>query len=76
MGHNPRDLGRQLLRPDIPNPFIAGGSIQPTISGFNPTLTMQVLAYMTATPAQDLVAALRSEEIEALRDDRVQAGRV
>ncbi len=33
---------------DIPNLFIAGGSIHPTISGFNPTLTMQALAYMTA----------------------------
>jgi gluconate 2-dehydrogenase alpha chain len=33
---------------DIHNLFIAGGSIHPTISGFNPTLTMQALAYMTA----------------------------
>jgi gluconate 2-dehydrogenase alpha chain len=33
---------------DIPNLFIAGGSIHPSIGGFNPTLTMQALAYMTA----------------------------
>ena len=33
---------------DIPNLFVAGGSILPTISGFNPTLTMQALAYMAA----------------------------
>jgi gluconate 2-dehydrogenase alpha chain len=33
---------------DIPNLFIAGGSTHPSIGGFNPTLTMQALAYLTA----------------------------
>jgi gluconate 2-dehydrogenase alpha chain len=33
---------------DIPNLFITGGSVHPSISGFNPTLTMQALAYLTA----------------------------
>ena len=33
---------------DIPNLFIAGGSIHPSHRGFNPTLTMQALAYMAA----------------------------
>ena len=33
---------------DIPNLFIIGCSTLPTMSGFNPTLTIQALAYMTA----------------------------
>ena len=33
---------------DIPNLFIVGSSTFPTMSGFNPTLTIQALAYMTA----------------------------
>jgi gluconate 2-dehydrogenase alpha chain len=33
---------------DIPNLFIMGSSTHPTMSGFNPTLTIQALAYMTA----------------------------
>ena len=50
MGANPKDsvVNRYGQSWDIPNLFIAGGSIHPTISGFNPTLTMQALAYMTA----------------------------
>jgi len=50
MGSNPKDsvVNRYGQSWDIPNLFIAGGSIHPTISGFNPTLTMQALAYMAA----------------------------
>ena len=50
MGSDPKDsvVNRYGQSWDIPNLFIAGGSIHPTISGFNPTLTMQALAYMTA----------------------------
>jgi len=33
---------------DIPNLFVVGSSTFPTMSGFNPTLTIQALAYMTA----------------------------
>ena len=33
---------------DIPNLFIVGGSTHPSIGGFNPTLTMQAVAYLTA----------------------------
>jgi gluconate 2-dehydrogenase alpha chain len=33
---------------DIPNLFIIGSSTFPTSAGFNPTLTIQALAYMTA----------------------------
>ena len=33
---------------DIPNLFLVGSSTFPTMSGFNPTLTLQALAYMTA----------------------------
>ena len=33
---------------DIPNLFIVGSSTFPSMSGFNPTLTIQALAYMTA----------------------------
>ena len=33
---------------DIPNLFLIGSSTFPTMSGFNPTLTIQALAYMSA----------------------------
>jgi gluconate 2-dehydrogenase alpha chain len=33
---------------DVPNLFIVGSSTFPTMSGFNPTLTIQALAYMCA----------------------------
>jgi gluconate 2-dehydrogenase alpha chain len=33
---------------DIPNLFTVGSSTHPTMAGFNPTLTIQALAYMTA----------------------------
>jgi gluconate 2-dehydrogenase alpha chain len=33
---------------DIPNLFVMGSANHPTMSGFNPTLTIQALAYMTA----------------------------
>ena len=33
---------------DIPNLFVIGSSTFPTMSGFNPTLTIQALAYMSA----------------------------
>ena len=33
---------------DIPNLFVLGSSTHPTMSGFNPTLTIQALAYMRA----------------------------
>ena len=32
---------------DIPNLFILGSSTFPSMSGFNPTLTIQALAYMS-----------------------------
>ena len=33
---------------DMPNLFVIGSSTFPTMSGFNPTLTIQALAYMSA----------------------------
>src|SRR3954468_24558891 len=33
---------------DIPNLFVLGSSTHPTMSGFNPTLTIQALAFMSA----------------------------
>jgi gluconate 2-dehydrogenase alpha chain len=33
---------------DIPNLFVIGSSTFPSMSGFNPTLTIQALAYMSA----------------------------
>ena len=33
---------------DIPNLFVIGSANFPTSSGFNPTLTIQALAYMSA----------------------------
>jgi gluconate 2-dehydrogenase alpha chain len=33
---------------DIPNLFVIGSSTFPTMSGFNPTLTIQALAYLSA----------------------------
>jgi gluconate 2-dehydrogenase alpha chain len=33
---------------DVPNLFIVGSSTFPTMSGFNPTLTIQAVAYLTA----------------------------
>ncbi len=33
---------------DVPNLFVVGSSTFPTMSGFNPTLTIQALAYMSA----------------------------
>jgi gluconate 2-dehydrogenase alpha chain len=33
---------------DVPNLFIVGSSTHPSMSGFNPTLTIQALAYMSA----------------------------
>jgi gluconate 2-dehydrogenase alpha chain len=32
----------------VPNLFLIGSSTFPTMSGFNPTLTIQALAYMSA----------------------------
>jgi choline dehydrogenase-like flavoprotein len=33
---------------DVPNLFVIGSSTYPSMSGFNPTLTIQALAYMSA----------------------------
>jgi gluconate 2-dehydrogenase alpha chain len=33
---------------DVPNLFVVGSSTHPSMSGFNPTLTIQALAFMTA----------------------------
>jgi gluconate 2-dehydrogenase alpha chain len=50
MGSNPRDsvVNRYGQSWDIPNLFIVGSSTFPSMSGFNPTLTIQALAYMSA----------------------------
>ena len=38
---------------DVPNLFVVGSSTFPTSTGFNPTLTIQALAYMTADAIKD-----------------------
>ncbi len=49
MGSNPQEsvVNKYSQSWDIPNLFIMGSSTHPTMSGFNPTLTIQALAYMT-----------------------------
>ena len=42
---------------DIPNLFIVGSSTFPSMGGFNPTLTIQALAYMTADAIANRYAA-------------------
>ncbi|MGI9258295.1 MAG: GMC oxidoreductase, partial [Gammaproteobacteria bacterium] len=50
MGNDPSNsvVNRYGQTWDIPNLFVVGSSTFPTMSGFNPTLTIQALAYMTA----------------------------
>ena len=50
MGSDPKTsvVNRYGQSWDIPNLFIVGSSTHPTMSGFNPTLTIQALAYMSA----------------------------
>jgi gluconate 2-dehydrogenase alpha chain len=50
MGSDPKTsvVNRYGQSWDIPNLFIMGSSTHPTMSGFNPTLTIQALTYMTA----------------------------
>jgi gluconate 2-dehydrogenase alpha chain len=50
MGNNPKTsvVNRYGQSWDIPNLFIIGSSTFPSMSGFNPTLTIQALAYMSA----------------------------
>jgi gluconate 2-dehydrogenase alpha chain len=50
MGSDPNNsvVNRYGQTWDIPNLFVIGSSTFPTSSGFNPTLTIQALAYMSA----------------------------
>ena len=50
MGANPKEsvVNKYSQSWDIPNLFVMGSATHPTMSGFNPTLTIQALAYMTA----------------------------
>jgi gluconate 2-dehydrogenase alpha chain len=50
MGSDPKSsvVNRYGQTWDIPNLFVVGSSTFPSNSGFNPTLTIQALAYMTA----------------------------
>ena len=50
MGSDPKSsvVNRYGQSWDIPNLFVIGSSTFPTMSGFNPTLTIQALAYMSA----------------------------
>jgi gluconate 2-dehydrogenase alpha chain len=50
MGSDPKSsvVNRYGQSWDIPNLFVVGSSTFPTMSGFNPTLTIQALAYMSA----------------------------
>ena len=50
MGDNPKTsvVNRYGQSWDIPNLFIIGSSTFPSMSGFNPTLTIQAFAYMSA----------------------------
>jgi gluconate 2-dehydrogenase alpha chain len=50
MGSDPKTsvVNRYSQSWDIPNLFVIGSSSFPSMSGFNPTLTIQALAYMSA----------------------------
>ncbi len=50
MGNEPHEsvVNKYSQSWDVSNLFIMGSSTHPTMSGFNPTLTIQALAYMTA----------------------------
>jgi gluconate 2-dehydrogenase alpha chain len=50
MGSDPKTsvVNRYSQSWDIPNLFIVGSSTNPSMSGFNPTLTIQAVAYLTA----------------------------
>lgn len=50
MGSNPKEsvVNKYGQTWDIPNLFVIGSSTFPTSSGFNPTLPIQALAYMSA----------------------------
>src|SRR3954469_9828330 len=50
MGSDPKTsvVNRYGQSWDIPNLFVLGSSTHPTMSGFNPTLTIQALAFMSA----------------------------
>jgi gluconate 2-dehydrogenase alpha chain len=50
MGNDPRSsvVNRYGQSWDVPNLFVIGSSTFPSQSGFNPTLTIQALAYMSA----------------------------
>jgi gluconate 2-dehydrogenase alpha chain len=50
MGGDPKNsvVNKYSQSWDIPNLFVMGSSTHPTMSGFNPTLTIQALAFMTA----------------------------
>jgi gluconate 2-dehydrogenase alpha chain len=50
MGNNPRTSVVNMYSQswNVPNLFIVGSSTNPSMSGFNPTLTIQALAYMTS----------------------------
>jgi len=50
MGSDPKTsvVNRYGQSWDVPNLFVVGSSTFPSMSGFNPTLTIQALAYMSA----------------------------
>jgi gluconate 2-dehydrogenase alpha chain len=50
MGSDPKTsvVNRYCQSWDVPNLFIVGSSTNPSMSGFNPTLTIQAVAYWTA----------------------------
>jgi len=48
-GYRSEDLsGEPLCQTGHPEPVVIGSSTFPSMSGFNPTLTIQALAYMSA----------------------------
>ena len=55
MGSDPKTsvVNRYGQSWDIPNLFVIGSSTFPSMSGFNPTLTIQALAYMSADAIVD-----------------------
>jgi gluconate 2-dehydrogenase alpha chain len=50
MGSDPKDsvVNKYGQTWDIPNLFVVGSANHVTMAGFNPTLTIQALAFMTA----------------------------
>jgi choline dehydrogenase-like flavoprotein len=56
MGHDPHDsvVNADCRAHDVPNLFICDGSVFPTSTGVNPSITIQAIAARTADRIRDM----------------------